>query len=339
MDNTLNIKNYADNLKKINKKNYITSCILLVTLYLVLAYTIIVDDIFSYKAGLYINILIYVLFALSLNVVSGVMGELNLGHAGFISIGAYSASILSIFIQKYSLNSNLHLIVVTVFGGIVAGLSGLFLSSITLRLRGDYLAIITLAFGEIIKYIIQNINFLGGAAGLNGIPNITTFNNVYFIVVISSLILIMILISKKGRLLLSIRENEIAAENMGVDINKAKIYGFILSAFFAGIGGSLFAHNLGSLTPDKFNFVFSIEILVMVVLGGLGSITGAVVSATFLTLLNEVLRSVSEYRLLIYSLILIFLMIFKKDGILGTSEFTISKLFSFLKRVKNKVVK
>ena len=339
MDNTLNIKNYADNLKKINKKNYITSFILLVTLYLVLAYTIVGDDIFSYKAGLYINILIYVLFALSLNVVSGVMGELNLGHAGFISIGAYSASILSIFIQKYSLNSNLHLVVVTVFGGIVAGLSGLFLSSITLRLRGDYLAIITLAFGEIIKYIIQNINFLGGAAGLNGIPNITTFNNVYFIVVISSVILIMILISKKGRLLLSIRENEIAAENMGVDINKAKIYGFILSAFFAGIGGSLFAHNLGSLTPDKFNFVFSIEILVMVVLGGLGSITGAVVSATFLTLLNEVLRSVSEYRLLIYSLILIFLMIFKKDGILGTSKFTIPKLFSFLKRVKNKVVK
>ena len=126
---------------------------------------------------------------------------------------------------------------------------------------------------------------------------------------------------------------------MGVDINKAKIYGFILSAFFAGIGGSLFAHNLGSLTPDKFNFVFSIEILVMVVLGGLGSITGAVVSATFLTLLNEILRSVSEYRLLIYSLILIFLMIFKKDGILGTSEFTIPKLFSFLKRIKNKVVK
>ena len=174
---------------------------------------------------------------------------------------------------------------------------------------------------------------------MNGIPNITTFNNVYLIVVLSSVVLIMILISKKGRLLLSIRENEIAAENMGVDINKAKIYGFILSAFFAGIGGSLFAHNLGSLTPDKFNFVFSIEILVMVVLGGLGSITGAVVSATFLTLLNEILRSVSEYRLLIYSLILIFLMIFKKDGILGTAEFTIPKLFSFLKRIKDKVVK
>lgn len=339
MDNILKIRNYAENLKNMNKKNYITSFVLLALLYLCLAYSILGDDIFSYKAGIYVNILIYILFALSLNVVSGVMGELNLGHAGFISIGAYSASILSIFLQKYSLNSDLHLLIVTIFGGIIAGFSGLFLSSITLRLRGDYLAIITLAFGEIIKYIIQNINFLGGAAGLNGIPNITTFNNVYLIVVLSSVVLIMILISKKGRLLLSIRENEIAAENMGVDINKAKIYGFILSAFFAGIGGSLFAHNLGSLTPDKFNFVFSIEILVMVVLGGLGSITGAVVSATFLTLLNEILRSVSEYRLLIYSLILIFLMIFKKDGILGTSEFTIPKLFSFLKRIKNKVVK
>ena len=187
MDNTLNIKNYADNLKKINKKNYITSFILLVTLYLVLAYTIVGDDIFSYKAGLYINILIYVLFALSLNVVSGVMGELNLGHAGFISIGAYSASILSIFIQKYSLNSNLHLVVVTVFGGIVAGLSGLFLSSITLRLRGDYLAIITLAFGEIIKYIIQNINLSNLYSNKNSRKD-TVFIYLVYIIAIHSYI-------------------------------------------------------------------------------------------------------------------------------------------------------
>ncbi len=151
--------------------------------------------------------------------------------------------------------------------------------------------------------------------------------------------MIMILISKKGRLLLSIRENEIAAENMGVNINRAKIYGFTLSAFFAGIGGALFAHNLGSLTPDKFNFVFSIEILVMVVLGGLGSITGAVVSATFLTLLNEILRQVSEYRFLIYSIILISLMIFKKDGILGTNEFTIPSFLKWLKDIKQKVIK
>ncbi|WP_415669313.1 branched-chain amino acid ABC transporter permease [Streptobacillus ratti] len=283
--------------------------------------------------------LIYILFALSINITTGVMGELNLGHAGFISIGAYSSAVFSKCLYSFNLHSFLHLVIVCIFGAIIASLFGTLVSMTTLRLRGDYLAIITLAFGEIVKYIIQNIDFLGGAAGLNGIPDIVNFSYVFLIVVISSILMIMILISKKGRQLLSIRENEIAAENMGVNINKAKIYGFTLSAFFAGIGGALFAHNLGSLTPDKFNFVFSIEILVMVVLGGLGSITGAVVSATFLTLLNEVLRQVSEYRFLIYSLILISLMIFKKDGILGTNEFTIPTFLKYLKDIKQKVIK
>ena len=334
-----NIKKYSDNLKKINVKNYSISALLIILLYLALFLSIMGEGIFSYKAGLYINILIYVLFALSLNVISGVMGELNLGHAGFISIGAYSASILSIYISRYSLNPSLHLVIVTIFGAIVASLFGLLLGFTTLRLRGDYLAIITLAFGEIVKYIIQNINFLGGAAGLNGIPGVVNFTNTFIIVVVASVVMIMILISKKGRLMLSVRENEIAAENMGVNINKAKLFGFTMAAFFAGIGGSLFAHNLGTLTPDKFGFVFSIEILVMVVLGGLGSITGAVVSATFLTLLNEYLRNFSEYRLFIYAIILILLMIYKKEGILGTNEFTVPTLLKKLKQIKKKVVK
>ncbi|WP_064580438.1 branched-chain amino acid ABC transporter permease [Streptobacillus moniliformis] len=324
---------------KLNKTNYILGFLMILFTYLILQYSIIDDGIFSYKASIYINILIYILFALSINITTGVMGELNLGHAGFISIGAYSSSIFSKYLYSFNLNHLLHLVIVCIFGAIIASFFGMLVSMTTLRLRGDYLAIITLAFGEIVKYIIQNIDFLGGAAGLNGIPDIVNFSYVFLIVVISSILMIMILISKKGRLLLSIRENEIAAENMGVNINRAKIYGFTLSAFFAGIGGALFAHNLGSLTPDKFNFVFSIEILVMVVLGGLGSITGAVVSATFLTLLNEILRQVSEYRFLIYSIILISLMIFKKDGILGTNEFTIPSFLKWLKDIKQKVIK
>ncbi len=152
---------------------------------------------------------------------------------------------------------------------------------------------------------------------------------------VSVVIMTMIMTSRQGRTILSIRENEIAAENIGININKAKVYGFTISAFFAGVGGSLLAHNLGILTPDKFGFLFSIEILVIVVLGGLGSITGSVLSAVLLTLLNEALRDASQYRFLIYAIILIALMIFRPKGIFGTTEFTWSKL----KFLKNKIIK
>lgn len=327
------------NYDKLNKRNYIISFFMILILYIFLYLSIRNDGIFSYKASIYINILIYMLFALSINVTTGVMGELNLGHAGFIAIGAYSSSVLSKFISQYNLNNIIHIIIVILFGAICAAIFGFIVGLTTFRLKGDYLAIITLAFGEIVKYIIQNINFLGGASGLNTIPDILNFTNVFIVVVISSIALIMILISKKGRSLLSIRENEIAAENMGVNLNKTKLFGFTLSAFFAGIAGMLFAHNLGSLTPDKFSFLFSIEILVIVVLGGLGSITGAIVSAVFLTILNEVLRSASEYRFLIYSIILILLMLFRKQGILGTSEFTIDAMINKLKFIKGRFIK
>lgn len=329
----MDIKNYAKEHSKINVVSYTLSFLLIIFLYFILWFSIKDDGIFSYKATVYINILIYSLFALSLNITAGVMGELNLGHAGFISVGAYSSAMISMLLYPVITNGTALLIVASIFGGIVASIFGLIVSYSSIRLRGDYLAIITLAFGEIVKYIIQNLDFLGGAAGLNGIPDIVTFSNVYFIVIISSVLMIMALISQKGRLLLSIRENEIAAENMGVNINKYKIYGFMLSAFFAGIGGSLYAHNLTNITPDKFNFVFSIEILVMVVLGGMGSITGSIVSATLLTIFNEALRSTAEYRMFIYSIILILLMLFKKDGLLGIREFRIPYLLSKIKEL------
>lgn len=333
----MDIKKYAKEQTKFNYLSYTISAILLITFYFILYFSI--EDVFSYKATIYINILIYSLFALSLNITAGVMGELNLGHAGFISVGSYSASILSIYLQGIITNGTALLIIVSIFGGLMATIFGFIVSYSSIRLRGDYLAIITLAFGEIVKYIIQNIDFLGGAAGLNGIPDVLSFSNTYLIVTVSSILMIMVLISQKGRLLLSIRENEIAAENMGVNINKYKIYGFMLSAFFAGIGGSLFAHNLRNITPDKFNFVFSIDILVMVVLGGMGSITGSVVAATLLTLFNEALRSTSQYRMLIYSIILILLMIFKKDGLLGIREFRIPTILSYCKKLLKKVKK
>ena len=290
---------------KFNIKNYSLTSLFIVVLFIMLFFSFDSNDIFSYTGGIYINILIYILLAVSLNVAVGLMGQLSLGHAGFIAVGGYAAALISKSMLSVGLPGFLQLLISSIVGGTVAAIFGLLLGASTLRLRGDYLAIITLAFGEIVKYVIQNLNFLGGATGLKNIPNITTFSNSYVFVVISVIIMTMIMTSRKGREVLSIREDEIAAENIGININNAKLYGFALSAFFAGVGGSLFAHNIGILTPDKFGFMFSIEILVMVVFGGLGSITGSVLSAITLTLLNEQLREVSQFRYLVYAIILI----------------------------------
>ena len=187
--------------------------------------------------------------------------------------------------------------------------------------------------------MIQNLEFLGGATGLKNIPTLANFTDYYFIVVICVIIITMAMTSRKGREVLSIRENEIAAENIGININKVKLYGFVFSAFFAGVGGSLFAHSLGILTPDKFGFLFSIEILVMVVFGGLGSITGALLSALLLTLLNEKLREVSQFRYLVYAVILIVLMIFRPDGVFGKKELTIPRFVRKVRTIKNNRLK
>ena len=312
------IKEYKwKNLNYFNKlkvKNYVVTFISIIALYIVLSFTFDPNDAFSYTKGIYINILIFVLFAVSLNITVGLMGQLNLGQAGFIAIGGYSAAFISKILVNYNLPTFLQLILVSLFGGLVAAVFGFLVGGSTLRLRGDYLAIITLAFGEIVKYIIQNLDFLGGATGLNNIPTILDFSNTYFIVVISIIIIAMAMTSRKGKEILSIREDEIAAENIGIGLNRVKLYGFAFSAFFAGV-------------------LFSIEILVMVVLGGLGSITGAIIAATILTLLNERLRDVSQFRYLVYAIILISLMIFRPKGIFGTKEFT----FAGTKRRINKL--
>lgn len=320
---------------KLNVKNYVVTFISIIALYIVLSFTFDPNDAFSYTKGIYINILIFVLFAVSLNITVGLMGQLNLGQAGFIAIGGYSAAFISKILVNYNLPTFLQLILVSLFGGLVAAVFGFLVGGSTLRLRGDYLAIITLAFGEIVKYIIQNLDFLGGATGLNNIPTILDFSNTYFIVVISIIVIAMAMTSRKGKEILSIREDEIAAENIGIGLNRVKLYGFAFSAFFAGVGGSLFAHNIGILTPDKFGFLFSIEILVMVVLGGLGSITGAIIAATILTLLNERLRDVSQFRYLVYAIILISLMIFRPKGIFGTKEFTFAGTKRRINRIRN----
>ena len=300
--------------------------VLLIAIYAFLYLTIMNEGVFSYKAGIYINILIAILFAVSLNITVGLMGQLNLGFAGFISIGAYTGAVITRAMSNVNINDNIKLVIALIAAGIVAGIFGVIVSALTLRLKGDYLAIITLAFGEMVRYVIQNIDFLGGAAGFKNIPIITNFTNTYIVTIISLVIIIRLMTSGYGRLVLSIREDEIASENIGINTNMVKIYGFFISSFFAGVAGVLFAHNLGVLSPDKFSFVYSIEILVMVVFGGIGSITGSIVSASFITIINELLRQVSEYRVLIYSVVLIMIMIFRPEGLLGTSELTLKKI-------------
>ena len=243
---------------KLKVKNYAVTFISIIALYIVLSFTFDPNDAFSYTKGIYINILIFVLFAVSLNITVGLMGQLNLGQAGFIAIGGYSAAFISKILVNYNLPPFLQLILVSLFGGLVAAVFGFLVGGSTLRLRGDYLAIITLAFGEIVKYIIQNLDFLGGATGLNNIPTILDFSNTildfsntYFIVVISIIIIAMAMTSRKGKEILSIREDEIAAENIGIGLNRVKLYGFAFSAFFAGVGGSLFAGNVGFFTRDR----------------------------------------------------------------------------------------
>ncbi len=340
-NNTQNSESKWGNLNyfnKLNIKNYSFTFLFIVSLFIILMLTFDSNDPFSYLGGVYINVLIYIIFAVSLNVVVGLMGQLSLGHAGFIAIGAYSAAYISKIIVSYNLPPFLHLVLVSVFGGTIAAIFGFLVGGSTLRLRGDYLAIITLAFGEIVKYVIQNLEFLGGATGLKNIPTLAKFTDYYFIVVVSVIIIAMAMTSRKGREVLSIRENEIAAENIGININKVKLYGFAFSAFFAGLGGSLFAHSLGILTPDKFGFLFSIEILVMVVFGGLGSITGALLSALLLTLLNEKLREVSQFRYLVYAVILIVLMIFRPEGVFGKKELTIPRFVRKVRTIKNRTL-
>jgi branched-chain amino acid transport system permease protein len=228
------------------------------------------------------------------------------------------------------------LLVALLVGGLVAGVFGVLIGTPTLRLRGDYLGIVTIGFAEIIRIFFINFGPTGGAAGLKGISKLVDFNNVFFITVIVAVLIFTFGRSKHGRAIISIREDEIASESAGVPTTIYKVLGFTMAAFFAGLGGALYAHYQAFLEPSKFAFMFSIEMFVIVVLGGLGSLTGSILSAIVLTVLPEMLREFSEYRLLIYSLLLIIMMIFRPQGMLGRSEFSLTDFIDKLIMRKNR---
>jgi branched-chain amino acid transport system permease protein len=285
----------------------------------------------NYINKIIILIGINIILAISLNLATGYLGQLPLGHAGFMAVGAYASAIFMKSVAAV-LPMAVALPLGLVIGGTVAGIFGFIIGIPALRLKGDYLAIITLGFGEIIRVVLLNVdsilgfNFTYGASSLKSIPKTTTFLNTFICVILVCFVIHAMLKSRHGRAVLSIRENEIAAESCGINTTYYKTMAFVMSAFFAGVAGSLYAGNVGILNPSTFGFMKSIEILVMVVLGGMGSMIGSVISATVLTALPEVLRAFSEYRMVAYSLLLIAVMIFKPTGLMGTYDFSLSRI-------------
>ncbi len=322
----------------------------LVVALLAIGQALVTGGVFSrYQTGVVEQVGVYIIMAVSLNIATGYLGQLPLGHAGFMSIGGYAcaifimrmAPVLGLAARDFTLGGpapTLLFVLGILFGGLMAALAGLVIGVPALRLKGDYLAIITLGFAEIIRVVILNIDgalgfdLTGGAKGLTGIPAYTTFLNTFVVVAISLFLIHTMMKSRHGRAILAVRDNEIAAEASGVNITYYKTLAFVVSAFFAGVGGGLYAGVVGVMAPAKFGFMKSIEILVMVVLGGMGSMLGSVISATVLTILPEVLRAFADYRMITYAAVLVVVMIFRPQGLLGSYDFSLSRI---IERVMN----
>ncbi len=273
-----------------------------------------------------------IVLAVSLNLINGFTGQFSIGHAGFMAIGAYTSAMFSIHVGSrwvagwehagapVVLAQGAALFVALVIGGLAAAVAGWLVGLPSLRLRGDYLAIVTLGFGEIIRVIITNVEEVGGARGLDAIPHWSNVFWVFGAVLAVVLLSLHLARSTHGRALFAIRDDEVAAEALGVDTTRYKVLAFVLGSFFAGVAGALFAHDQTYLNPTTFSFIKSIEVIAMVVLGGLGSVSGSVLAAIVLTLLPEVLRPIRDLRMVIYSLMLIVLMIARPQGLFGSRE-------------------
>ncbi len=275
------------------------------------------------------------IMAISVNVICGITGQLSLGQAGFQALGAYSAVILT--------EAGVPLAVSIILGGLIAAFFGFLIGFPTLKLEGDYLAIVTLAFGEIIRVFLVNLKSITG--GPNGKQFSTVFTTsldhsalISYLSVIGSLILIVVLLqnflrSTYGRAILAVREDEVAANSSGIGVFRYKMTGFVIASFIAGIGGALYAPFIGFIKPDLASFNNSINDLIFVVLGGMGSVTGGILAAFVLTILQEALRFLRDYRLLIYPVILIFVMLFRPQGLLGAKEFSFIKFYQKIPRI------
>ncbi|PAW65447.1 MAG: branched-chain amino acid ABC transporter permease [Opitutia bacterium Tous-C1TDCM] len=291
------------------------------------------DRIDPYHLDVLIGIGINIILAVSLNLVNGYTGQFSLGHAGFMSVGAYFAAAVSLFLAPKFLGDTGGTPVQQAFafmaallaGGTCAALAGLLVGVPSLRLKGDYLALVTLGFGEIIRVIFQNVEFLGGALGLNGIPAYTSIFWVLAFVAFTVFIVLCLVHSTYGRGFLATHDDEVASAAVGLNTTRYKIVAFVIGAFFAGIAGGLYGHFKLTITPTGFDFTKSIEIVVMVILGGMGNTVGVILAAVILTLLPELLRPIAEYRMIIYSLLLIILMLVRPQGLFTWKRGKLSK--------------
>lgn len=336
------MKKTITNLNKTSKQNMITYGIVLACFVFCVIYNG-MPGASSLIKGLFVPICAYVIMAISLNLTVGILGELSLGHAGFMCIGAFVGSTFSMLTEESLSSVWIRFPLAILLGGLVAGVAGVLIGIPVLRLRGDYLAIVTLAFGEIIKNIVNNIYLVKDAAGLHFAIGVDAFNNmeiddmtseniingamgitgaprdsnyiVGFILLAITLVVILNLVqSRAGRAIMAIRDNRIAAESIGINITKYKLIAFSISAMFAGMAGVLYGHNLSSLVAVKFDYNLSILVLVFVVLGGIGSMRGSIIAAIILTALPELLRgSFSDYRMLIYAILLIAMMLINNN--------------------------
>lgn len=307
----------------------------------------------AYPADVLMTLTINVILAVSLNLITGFTGQFSIGHAGFMAIGAYSSAYLVVYhaqfwerdlagIVGFTLSHSLIFVIAIAFGSLVAALAGLLVGIPSLRLRGDYLAIVTLGFAEIIRIVILNIDKVGGATGFS-VPGYSNFIWVGGFAVISIVIVYNIVHSDIGRALVSIREDELAAEAMGINTTRYKVLAFVISSALAGLAGVLFGHYRQFLSTNDFQFIRSFEVIIMIVLGGMGSLTGAVFGAIVITIMPELLRQLpgdfSRYRLVVYSALLIVIILTRPQGILGTRELSLSWLKRARKRPEgNQVV-
>lgn len=330
------MKTKAGKLSKTTMNNLITYG-MVIFVYIVVRILISTGHVSSLIQGLLVPFCTYAIVAIALNLTVGILGELSLGHAGFMCVGAFSSAVFSLAF-KATMPSGLRFFIALLIGAVSAAVIGFLVGIPVLRLRGDYLAIVTLAFGEIIKNII-NALYLGvdgsgihftmkdalslnmeadglvlikGAQGVTGTPHDSNFTVGVVLVLVTLFIVLNFIHSRTGRAVMAIRDNRIAAESVGINVTKYKLIAFTISASLAGVAGVLYAHNLSTLTalPKNFGYNMSILILVFVVLGGIGNIRGSIIAAVLLTLLPEVLRALSDYRMLIYAVVLIAMMIF-----------------------------
>ena len=304
-------------------KNNIRWAVFTVLVYALFQYLISVNIINSYYQVVLYNIGINIVLALGLNLIIGYSGQFSLGHAGFMAIGAYCAGLVML-----KVDGTVGFLAGIGFGIVMTALIALIIAIPTLRLRGDYLAIATLGFSEVIRIAITNMDDItGGAAGLNNIPKITNFNWIFGVIVISLVLIVNFARSSHGRATASVREDEIAAESMGVNKTKYKTLAFVIGACLASVGGALYAGNFYTLTPGIFGFMKSVDILVIVVFGGMGSLSGSIVAAFLLGLINMFLNDYAELRMIIYSVLIIVIMVYRPNGLFGNKELNINAIF------------